>query len=198
VAKEWSNDRIEQQLKVTTIAAVKAVIGTYTIFDLAANQVTIGEEILANIKRSLATVGMPIDVQQVSVTNFDWSKEFDAQIQATMNAAQKVKQAEQEANIAEQTNRKLTIEAEAKAKANVAQAQGELDSAKLRAEAAKVEAEGIAEANRIKAQPASLEYQRAEWNYNVLLERAKHLAPGVEVPMYIPLAPNGQAAVITK
>lgn len=196
IAREYpSTDDLIEIIKNTCYAASKEVIGKYTIFDLAANQATIQNAINENLVTQLGRY--PIKVTQFNLTNFDWSKDFDQQIQATMNAAQQVRQAEQQANISEQQNRKQLIEAEAAAAASIAKAEGELKTAQIKAEAAKAEAEGIAEANRIKAAPTAMEYQRLLWDYEVKMERAKHLAPGVEVPQYIPLAPNGSAAVIT-
>jgi regulator of protease activity HflC (stomatin/prohibitin superfamily) len=199
IAKNWNDNRIVQQLKVTSIQSIKSIVGKYTVFDLAPSQAAMANEIYDMLSKELAKSTVPINVTQVSITNFDWSDEFDKQIKETMNRSQQVKQSEQEANIAEQQNRKISIEAEAKARAQVAQAQGELDAAKLRAEAQLVEAKATAEANRIKAQPSSLEFQKAQWDFEVKMERARHLAPGVEVPLYIPLAPNGTtAAVVNK
>jgi regulator of protease activity HflC (stomatin/prohibitin superfamily) len=194
-ATKFDQHAIENMLASQTNSSVKIAIGKRTIYELADNQQMIGEEIRANMQSAINTY--PIELTQINISNITWSSEFDVQIQNTMNRTQQVRQAEQDALITEQNSRKLTIEAEAKAKAAVAQATGEKEAAQLRADAARIEAEGIADANRMKATPVAMEFQRAEWAYEVQMERARHLAPGVEVPMYIPLAPNGTAAVIT-
>lgn len=189
-------DEIENIIKNSAYEALKTEIGKYSIYDLPAKMNEISANSLIALKSKVSAY--PIDVTQFNVVNFDWSGDFDAQINKTMAAQQQVKEAEQQANIAEQNGKKLKIQAEAEAAARIAEAEGRKASAELNASAAEIEAKGIAEANRIKAQPSALEYQRALWDYEIKLERAKHLAPGVEVPMYIPLAPNGAAAVIAK
>lgn len=186
IAREWSDSRIEQMLKVNTIAAVKSVVGNYTIFDLAANQVKISDEILARVRIQSAVI--PINVQAASVTNFDWSPEFDKQINATMAAAQRVREAEQQANISEQEQRKLAIEAEAKAKALIAQAEGEKKAAELRADAKRAEGLGIADYNKLISQNQQIEFRKLELE----IEKIKaEKWDGHYVPNITPMLPNG-------
>jgi regulator of protease activity HflC (stomatin/prohibitin superfamily) len=190
VARQFPNqDDLENIIKNTSYAALKTVIGKYTIFDLAKSQTAISDEAFGNLKRMLTQY--PIEITQFNVTNFDWSREFDAQINKTMEAAQQVKEMEQQAAITEQRSKQAVIQAEADARALVAKAEGQKQAALLNADAARIEAEGIADANRIKATPSSLEYQKLLWDFQVKMERAEHLAPGVEVPQYIPLTPAG-------
>ncbi len=192
-ATQWSSERIEQQLKVTSIEAIKTTIGLYTVFDLAANQTAISERILSQVQAKINAVNMPIEITTASVTNFDWSPEFDQQIQATMSMAQQVRQAEQAANRAEQEQRQLAITAEAQARARVAEAQGEKDAAQLRADALLIEANAVAEANRLRSQPASLQYQQALWRHDEEMKRLEKWN-GVDHSTYIPMLPPGYSA----
>jgi hypothetical protein len=116
-----------------------------------------------------------------------------------MEAAQRVRQAEQQANIAEQENRRLAIEAEARAKAQIAKAEGDLKEAELNAQArivranaerdAKIaEGEGVRQYNQLIAQNLQTEIRIRE--LEIELERAKRWN-GVEVPTYLPLNPAG-------
>lgn len=186
IAKNWSDSRIEDVINTSAVNAIKSVIGKYTIFDLAASQQEIGAQILTGLKVNTST--LPIDVTQINVTNFDWSPEFDKQINATMEAAQRVKQAEQQANIAEQENKKLTIEAEAKAKAMVAEAEGEKLASELRAEAKRAEGQGLSDYNRLISQNQQIEFRKLELE----IEKIKaEKWDGHYVPNVTPMLPNG-------
>ncbi|MDR2370919.1 MAG: hypothetical protein LBD71_05525, partial [Treponema sp.] len=140
-----------------------------------------------------------VKITQLNISNFDWSPDFDKQINATMEAAQRVRQAEQQANIAEQENRRLAIEAEAKAKAQIAKAEGDLKEAELNAQArvvranaereAKIaEGEGVRQYNQLIAQNLQTEIRLRE--LEIELERARNWN-GVEVSTYLPLNPAG-------
>jgi regulator of protease activity HflC (stomatin/prohibitin superfamily) len=177
--------------------AIKTTLGNYSIYDVAMNQAKIASEIEANLKRTVASY--PVDIIQSTVENFNWSQEFDRRINATMEATQQVKEAEQKANIAEQENRRLSIEAQAQAQADIAKAEGRKRTAELDAEAAILkangereaailEAQGIAESNRLIAQNLQVQIRLRE--LDIPLERAKKWN-GVEVPQYIPLTPAG-------
>jgi regulator of protease activity HflC (stomatin/prohibitin superfamily) len=208
IATRYSEKSIENLLASEANSAIKTVIGTYTIFDLAANQSVIGDKVLQLIQSHVKD--RPVEITQLNISNFDWSPDFDKQINATMQAAQQVRQAEQQANIAEQENRRLAIEAEARAKAQVAKAEGDLKEAELNAQAqivganadaqarvvkanaerdAKVaEGEGVRQYNQLIAQNLQTEIRIRE--LEIELERAKRWN-GVEVPTYLPLNPAG-------
>jgi regulator of protease activity HflC (stomatin/prohibitin superfamily) len=197
IATRYSEKSIENLLASEANSAIKTVIGTYTIFDLAANQSVIGDKVYQLIQGHVKD--RPVQITQLNISNFDWSPDFDKQINATMEAAQRVRQAEQQANIAEQENRRLAIEAEAKAKAQVAKAEGDLKEAELNAQArivranaerdAKIaEGEGVRQYNQLIAQNLQTEIRLRE--LEIELERAKQWN-GVEVPTYLPLNPAG-------
>jgi len=197
IATMYTEKAIEQLLASEANSSIKTVIGTYTIFDLAANQSVIGDKVNQLIQAHISN--RPIKVTQINISNFDWSTDFDKQINATMEAAQMVKQAEQKANIAEQENRQLAIEAEARAKAQIAKAEGDLREAELNAQArivranaerdAKIaEGEGIRQYNNLIAQNLQTELRLRE--LEIQLERAKRWN-GIEVPTYLPLNPAG-------
>jgi len=192
-----SKTTIENPLASNVNSIMKAIIGTYTIFDLAANQEIIGTNLQTRLAAAIQRY--PIEITQVNVSNFDWSSDFDKQINATMEAAQRVRQAEQQANIAEQENRKLTIEATAQAAALEAKATGELRAAELRAQAAVATAQGERDAQIARGEGVRQYNQSVATNLateirlrelEIELEKAKRW-DGRQVPTYVPLSPNG-------
>jgi regulator of protease activity HflC (stomatin/prohibitin superfamily) len=86
IARNYTEDRIAAIIKSTGEAAVKNTIGQYTIFDLAIAQSEITEKIKSIVTLSLGQY--PVKITDVKLTNYDWSDEFDRQIQETMNRAQ--------------------------------------------------------------------------------------------------------------
>ncbi|MDR2792476.1 MAG: hypothetical protein LBB61_02250 [Treponema sp.] len=197
IAKLYSEEMLKQIIESSVVTSIKTVIGGYTIFDLAQNQANISNNVLERLTATLSQY--PVVITQLNVSNFDWSGDFDKQINATMEAAQAVKKATEEANIAEQQSRKQVIEAEAAAKAKHTTAQADADQQKIAADAALyraqkeaeariAEGQGIAEYNRLIAANQQIEIQLRE--LEIELERAKRW-DGVEVPQYIPLTAAG-------
>ena len=134
----------------------------------------------------------PIQINSTTITNFDWAEDFDRMIKETANRTQQVKQAEQEANVAAAQAQKKVREAEAErqaaeefAKAEVLRAQGEADAQKIRADAQAYEAQKIM---------ANMNAMRAQWEYNINLERAKRW-DGKEVPDAAYVVPGTGAVV---
>jgi len=197
IATGYSEKAIENILGSEVNSSMKVVIGKYTIFDLAKNLQEIHDQVWNLVVGNIS--GRPVKISQLNLSNFDWSPDFDRQVNATMETAQQVKQAQEKANIAEQENRKLLIEATAEASAKVARAEGDLKEAELHAKAivvranaekeAKIaEGEGIRSYNLMVAQNQNIEFRLRE------LEISKTRAErwnGVEVPTYMPLNPAG-------
>jgi regulator of protease activity HflC (stomatin/prohibitin superfamily) len=197
IAKQYSEEMLKQIIESSVVTSIKTVIGGYTIFDLAQNQANISENVLERLMTMVSRY--PVIITQLNVSNFDWSSDFDKQINATMEAAQAVKKATEEANIAEQQSRKQVIEAEAAAKAKLATAQADAEQQKIAADAALyrsqkeaeariAEGQGIAEYNRLIAANQQIEIRMRE--LDIELERAKRWN-GVEVPQYLPLTAAG-------
>lgn len=160
---------IESAMRDNVKASLKETTGKYSIYDLVAQQ----NEITAEVANAMLTrmSNYPIDINQTTITNWDWSDDFDKQIKETANRTQQVKQAEQEANIAAAQAQKLVKEAEAKKQAAELDAQAEIAKAQGEAEAKKIKADADAyEAKQIAAN--STAYQK-QWDYEIQLERAK-------------------------
>lgn len=94
IARNFGTEVLQQKIKKDTIEAFKQAIGSKTIFDVAQTQ----EEIRAKVKEvAVAKIGSyPIIIDDIKVSNYDWSEQFDQQIAQTMKIAQEAKQQEQQ------------------------------------------------------------------------------------------------------
>jgi regulator of protease activity HflC (stomatin/prohibitin superfamily) len=140
----WQNigrERMQSIVHRTSQEAFKTVIGKYTIFDVAANQGAIRDSVIHIIKKNLKNY--PVTVTDYKITNYDWSDQFDRQIQATMERAQQVRQKQQELLVSEQEAQKQVKQAEARKQARVLEAEGNLASAEINAKAKAKEGEGL-------------------------------------------------------
>ena len=129
-----------------------------------------------------------IEVTQLTISNWDWSDDFDKNIKETMNRTQQVRQAEQDLKLAETNAQKQVAEAEAAKKAAEQTAEADLIKAQKAAEAKQVEADALAYYNAKVAQNQALEIRLKE--LEIQLERAKRW-DGREVPEYVPLTAAG-------
>lgn len=191
VKKYRKSSIIEDAMKDCIKASLKEITGKYSIYDLVANQQDITQQ-LSNVVLRRMQNNYPISINSTTITNFDWAEDFDKMIKETANRTQQVKQAEQEANVAAAQAQKKVREAEAArqaaeeiAKATVLKAQGEADAQKIRADAQAYEAQKIM---------ANMVAMKAQWDYNVNLERAKRW-DGKEVPSAAYVVPGTGAVV---
>jgi len=192
IAKRFSSSAtLTRQTNDIINTAIRNTVGRYDIANIVIEQVAISNEARNLAMTMLANAQIPVEIMVLNLNNWDWSDGYDAMIQRTIEEQQNALKAEAELKRVEQETQQERIRAKATADANIASAEGRLRTAELDAQARIVEANSISEANRIKSQPAAMEFQRAQWNYEIAMERAKKLAPGVEVPMYIPLNPAG-------
>lgn len=170
VATRYGDSVVESAMKSNIIASVKEVVGTYSIYELVEKQPEVTSKVAAAMLERMSEY--PIKISQTTITNWDWSDDFDRQIKETANRAQAVKIAEQEANIAEAQAQKKVKEAEANRQAAELDAQAEIAKAHGEAEAKKIKADADAyEAKQIAANQQA--YQK-QWDYEIQMERAKH------------------------
>ena len=147
-------------------------------------------------KKSINEISyLPILVDKFTITNIDWSAEYDKQIEETAKLSQQVEQAKQQA---------LIVEAEAQKQ--VKEAQARLEAEKLNAEAEIAKAEGEATAKKIRADADAYEAQKIaenqaayskQWQYEIDLEKAKRWN-GKEVPDAAYIVPGTGAVVPLK
>lgn len=143
--RNYGEEKLRSIAVKSLIEDFKKTIGQYTIFEIAVNQEKIRAILAEKIRANMAAY--PLIITEVKITNYDWSDEFDHQIQATMERAQQVKQKEQELLITEQEAQKQVKQATAQKQATITQAEGEKEAARLMAEAKVLEGEGIRKYN---------------------------------------------------
>lgn len=123
--------------------AVKAVMAKYSAEELITNRSVVSSEISEEIRTKIGVYGIIID--EFNLTNFSFSDEFDAAIEAKQIAEQdKIKAATEK--------EKKTIEAEAAAAEKTIAAEAEAEAIKTKAEAEaeaiKTKADAQADANK--------------------------------------------------
>lgn len=147
IAKNYGFDMIKSKIQRDLNEAFKQVIGTYTIFDVASKQEEIRTLVLSGFINKIGEY--PVIIDDVKITNYDWSQSFDDQIAMTMQIAQEAKQQEQQL-------KKVEIEAQQQ----VAKAEANKQAEALNAEAMRLKWEGIRDYNAaITANPKNMELE---------------------------------------
>lgn len=157
VFKDFGEDRLTMITKNAGTECIKFELGKHAIFEIPVNQNQIQVSTIGQLKDKLNSY--PVIVTDLKIVNYDWSDEFDKQIQETMHRAQQVRQKEQELLITEQESQKKVKLAEADKQALIATAEGEKAAALLRADAKAAEGEGIRKYNELVAKNMSLEIE---------------------------------------
>ena len=142
---KFGKEKVENVVINSVIESFKAEIGTHQIFDIPLNQDKIRNNTFNSTQNKIKD--FPVELVDLKLLNYDWSDEFDKQIQQTMHIAQQVKQAEQSLQVTEKNVQKEVKQAEADKLSAIARAEGEKESARLRAEAKALEGEGIRKYN---------------------------------------------------
>lgn len=212
-AKKYDNSSISNMIKSAMLASVKEVIGHYTAQEVIENQSKVASEVKDAMV--LKMNDKPVNITMVTISNYNWSAEYDRMINETMVKKQQVKQAEQEVQItelnaqkqvkeAEAQKQKTEIEAEAALIKTQKEAEAEFVKVQKEAEANLVRAEKEAEAKRIEADALAyyydqlaknLEVQKTLTELEINAERAERW-DGREIPNYIPLTVTGSPVVM--
>jgi len=191
-ATKYSDTIIDNAMTQNLIASLKEAVGAYSIYDLVEHQSDIRSTVE---EKMIYRMNMyPIKITQLTIANWDWSDDFDAQIKETMNRTQEVRKAEQDLKLAETNAQKQVAEAEAAKQAAEQEAEAELIRAQKAAEAKMAEADALAYYNQKVAQNYQVEIKLKE--LEIELERAKHWN-GKEVPDYVPLTAAGGIVNLT-
>lgn len=187
IVTKYANDSIiKDAMKDNVKASLKETTGKYSIYELVGEQNAITQEVSKAMLERMKEY--PIAISQTTITNWDWSDDFDRQIKETANRTQQVKQAEQEANIAAAQAQKMVKEAEARKQAAELEAQAQVAKAKGEAESKKIEADAIAYTNQKIAENKTVETEK--WKHEEQMEYYKKWN-GALVPTYIPLTAAG-------
>lgn len=149
IVNGYQDSTIKNLVKDNTLGAIKEVIGKYSIYDIVEKQEEVTEKVRTSLIERLANY--PVAISSLTINNWDWSAEFDAQIANTMKMAQQVKVAQQELEVTKQQAQKQVAEANAaKEKAEI-EAQMRVAVAEQEALAKEKAANGQANANKINA-----------------------------------------------
>ena len=184
--KKYSESILQNAITKSLISSVKEAVGKYSIYDLIENQDKITQAVQSNLSAKLAEY--PVEVTQLTISNWNWSDDFDKNIKETMNRTQQVRQAEQDLKLTETNAQKQVAEAEAAKKAAEQTAEGEHIKAQKADEEKRVEADALAYYNAKVAQNYQVEIKLKE--LEIELEKAKKW-DGRQVPEYVPLTAAG-------
>ena len=185
-----SKESLYQPISTSLKGIIKDCVGKKSINEITANQSQLTNEVRERLVDEIAY--LPIIVDKFTITNIDWSEEYDRQIEETAKLSQQVEQAKQQALIVE-----------AQAQKQVKEAQARLEAEKLNAEAEIAKAEGEAKAKKIRADADAYEAQKIaenqaayskQWQYEIDLEKAKRWN-GKEVPDAAYIVPGSGAVV---
>lgn len=188
-----TRESLYQPISTSLKGIIKDCVGKKSISEITANQSQLTNEVMERLVNEISY--LPILVDKFTITNIDWSAEYDKQIEETAKLSQQVEQAKQQA---------LIVEAEAQKQ--VKEAQARLEAEKLNAEAEIAKAEGEAKAKKIRADADAYEAQKIaenqaayskQWQYEIDLEKAKRWN-GKEVPDAAYIVPGTGAVVPLK
>lgn len=178
--RNYTTSSLESFFKSNMKASLKVVIGKYSIYDLTKETDKIAEEVKKLMEKKCAK--FPITIQDVNISNWDWTGDFDNQIKETMIKTQKEKTAKADVEIEKANNEKKVVAARAQLQADSAtylnalnKAQNELEIAKKKAEAVVVAAKAEAEAMiaKNKAIAANYAIQQSAWRHEETMARLK-------------------------
>ncbi len=94
--------------------SIKAITAKYTAEELIASRQSISDEIKAKLAEKVTEYG--VTVQLFNITNFEFSEEFDAAVEAKQTAEQEALKAEQDLKRVQIEAQQKVIQAEAEAK----------------------------------------------------------------------------------
>lgn len=176
--RNYTKSSLDNFFKSNMKTSLKVVIGKYSIYDLTKETDKISDEVKKLMEKKCAN--MPITIQDVNITNWDWTNDFDNQIKETMIKTQKEKTAKADVEIERAINEKKVVAAQAQLQADSAtylnalnKAQNELEIAKKKAEAVVVAAKAEAEAMiaKNKAIAANYAIQQSAWRHEETMAR---------------------------
>ena len=194
--RNYTKSSLESFFKSNMKATLKVVIGKYSIYDLTKETDKISDELKKMMEAKCSK--MPITIQDVNISNWDWTDDFDNQIKETMIKTQKEKTAKADVEIEKAINEKKVVTARAQLQADSAtyrnalnKAENELEIAKRNAQATIVEAEAEAKAMiaKNKAIAANYAIQQSAWKHEetmARLEKWNGKFPGAEANTITP------------
>jgi regulator of protease activity HflC (stomatin/prohibitin superfamily) len=186
IAQRYSNkDAIYDPISTALKEIIKDEAGRISITQFINGQSAVSAKVAQRLKERISYI--PVEITQFSITNLDWSDDYDRAIKETARIAQEIERAKNEAEVAAQQVQKKVKEAEAEAqvaefnkKAAIAKAEGE-------AESVKIEADATAYKNLKVAQ--NLSVMQAQWKHEEEMKRLEKW-DGVQVSSQSVYVPN--------
>jgi regulator of protease activity HflC (stomatin/prohibitin superfamily) len=175
IAKNWSRDRLIDNMKNEFIFATKSAVAQFSSSDIASSQIALTKSINEICASYFSDKKVPINIVNVTIDSWDWTDDFDQQIKATMTKQQEVKQKEAEVEIATQEAQKIVVQSQAKKEA----AQNDADATKIAADA---------EAYKNKVIAQNMMTMSAQWSHD---EKMK------ELDKWDGVMPGSKATIIT-
>ena len=147
IKRNYWFDLLLDKIEKDVVESFKQTIGWYTIFDVAQKQEEIRVKFIEAVK--VKVWNYPLVVDDIKVSNYDRSEEFDAQIAMTMTIAQESKQQEQQLKKIEISAQQQVVQAEANKQAEA-----------LNADAMKLKGQGIKDYNQaITSNPKNMQLE---------------------------------------
>ena len=186
IAQRYSNkDAIYDPISTALKEIIKDEAGRISIAQFINDQSAVSARVSQRLKERISYI--PVEITQFSITNLDWSDDYDKAIKETARIAQEIERARNEAEVAAQQAQKKVKEAEAEAQAAEFNKKAAIAKAEGEAEAAKIEADATAYKNLKVAQ--NLSVMQAQWKHEEEMARLEKW-DGVQVSSQSIYVPN--------
>lgn len=186
IAKHYSNkDAIYDPISTALKEIIKDEAGRISIAQFINDQSSVSKRVSDRLKERISYI--PVEITQFSITNLDWSDDYDKAIRETARIAQEIEYAKNEAEVAAANAQKKVKEAEAAAQAAEFNKKAAIAKAEGEAEAIKIEADATAYKNQKVAQ--NLSVMQAQWKHEEEMKRLEKW-DGVQVSSQSIYVPN--------
>lgn len=186
IAQRYSNkDAIYDPISTALKEIIKDEAGRISIAQFINDQTAVSSRVYSRLKERISYI--PVEITQFSITNLDWSDDYDKAIRETARIAQEIERAKNEAEVAAATAQKKVKEAEAEAQAAEFNKKAAIAKAEGEAEAVKIEADATAYKNLKVAQ--NLSVMKAQWEHEEEMKRLEKW-DGVQVSSQSIYVPN--------
>lgn len=186
IAQRYSNkDAIYDPISTALKEIIKDEAGRISIAQFINDQSAVSARVAQRLKERISYI--PVEITQFSITNLDWSEDYDKAIKETARIAQEIERAKNEAEVAAQQAQKKVKEAEAEAQAAEFNKKAAISKAEGEAESAKIEADATAYKNLKVAQ--NLSVMQAQWKHEEEMARLEKW-DGVQVSSQSIYVPN--------
>ena len=193
--RNYTKSSLENFFKSNMKTSLKVVIGKYSIYDLTKETDRISDEVKKLMEKKCAN--MPITIQDVNITNWDWTDDFDNQIKETMIKTQKEKTAKADVEIERAVNEKKVVAQQAQLRADSATYRNALNKAENELEIAKKNAEALIVAANAEAKAITAKNKAIAANYAIQQSAWKHEETMARLEKWNGKMPGADANTIT-